>query len=52
MVREDGEVVCYHFYERNDLEDYLFEHTVIDTPSQSKHKFGQIYAIDGEFYLD
>ena len=52
VVREDGEVVCYHFYERNDLEDYLFEHTVIDTPSQSRHKFGQIYAIDGEFYLD
>ena len=52
VVREDGEVVCYHFYERNDLEDYLFEHTVIDTPSQSRHKFGQIYAIDGESYLD
>ena len=52
VVREDGEVVCYHFYERNELEDYLFENTVIDTPSQGKHKFGQIYAIDGEFYLD
>ena len=52
MVRQDGKVVCYHFYERNDLEDYLFEHTVIDTPSQSRHKFGQIYAIDGEFYLE
>ena len=52
VVREDGEVVCYHFYERNDLEDYLFENAVIDTPSQSRHKFGQIYAIDGEFYLD
>ena len=25
VVREDGEVVCYHFYERNELEDYLFE---------------------------
>ena len=34
VVREDGEVVCYHFYERNDLEDYLFENAVIDTPSQ------------------
>jgi len=52
VVREDGEVVCYHFYERNDLEDYLFENAVIDTPSQKRHDFGGIYAIDGEFYLD
>ena len=52
VVRKDGEVVCYHFYERNDLEDYLFENVVIDTPSQTRHDFGGIYAIDGKLYLN
>ena len=24
VVRKDGEIVCYHFYNRNDVEDYLY----------------------------
>lgn len=51
VVKEDGEVVCYHFYDRNDLEDYLFYNTCFDTPSTSRHQFGTIYEEDGKLWL-
>ena len=44
VVKEDGDVVCYHFFDRNDLEDYLFFNTRFETPSQSRHKFGVVYV--------
>lgn len=51
VVKEDGDIVCYHFFDRNDLEDYLFYNTRFETPSTSRHEFGNIYQIDGECYL-
>lgn len=50
VVKEDGEIVCYHFFDRNDLEDYLFNNTYFDTPSTKRHNFGDIYHTDdGDF---
>ncbi len=43
VVRDDGELLCYHFYFTKNFEDYLFNNTRLDTPSSSKHKFGEIY---------
>ncbi len=43
VVKEDGEIVCYHFFDRNELEDYLFNNTYFDTPSTKRHNFGDIY---------
>ncbi|MBO4876284.1 MAG: HpaII family restriction endonuclease [Bacteroidales bacterium] len=51
VVKENGDIVCYHFYDRNDLEDYLFYNTGFETPSTSRHNFGEIYEKDGEFWL-
>lgn len=51
VVKEDGEIVCYHFFDRNDLEDYLFFNTRFETPSTSRHNFGSIYEINGEFFM-
>lgn len=48
IVKEDGDAVCYHIYNRNAFKNYLFAATRFDTPSQSKHKFGKIYEEDGE----
>lgn len=42
VVREDGEVLCYHFFDRNDLEEYLFRNTQFDTPSTTRHGFGTL----------
>jgi len=52
VVRNDGELVCYHIYDRNQFEDYLFHNTKLDTPSSSRHGFGLIYREGGENYFN
>ncbi len=42
VVREDGALLCYHVYNWNDLQDYLFETTFLDQPSTGRHKYGMI----------
>lgn len=51
VVKEDGDIVCYHFFDRNDLEDYLFYNTRFETPSTSRHEFGKIYEQEGHFFV-
>ena len=51
VVKEDGDIVCYHFFDRNDLEDYLFYNTRFETPSTSRHEFGDIYSTNGKYCL-
>lgn len=51
VVKEDGDIVCYHFFDRNDLENYLFYNTRFETPSTSRHAFGKIYEQEGRFYI-
>ncbi len=48
VVKEDGDVLCYHIYNRNEFEDYLLNTSFIDTPSSSKHGFGNIETINGK----
>jgi len=43
VVKEDGEVLCYHIYNRNEFQEYLFNNTKFDTPSSGRHGFGKIY---------
>lgn len=38
VVKEDGDLVCYHFYDRNRFEDYLFYGTMLERASSSKYK--------------
>lgn len=47
IVKEDGDVVCYHIYNHNAFMNYMFENTRFDTPSQSRHGFGKIYEENG-----
>ena len=42
VVKEDGDIICYHIYDRNPLEDYLFDNTYFDTPSTSRHDHGSV----------
>lgn len=48
IVKEDGDIVCYHIYNRNAFKNYIFAATRFDTPSQTKHGFGKIYDKNGE----
>ena len=51
IVKDDGDVVCYHIYNRNAFRNYMLANTRFDTPSKSKHGFGTIYEEDGVQFL-
>ncbi len=52
IVKENGEVLCYHIYNRNEFEDYLLNNTKLDTASSSRHGFGEVYKNNGELYFN
>lgn len=52
VVKKDGDIVCYHFYNRNDVEDYLYHNTRFERASRSRYDFGKLYrAKDGNVYI-
>lgn len=48
VVRDDGEIICYHIYDKTLFENYLYNKTKFDTPSSSRHRFGSIELENGE----
>lgn len=52
IVKDTGELVCYHLYNDDDFKDYLYENTKLDTPDAKRHDFGYLYEEDGEKYID
>lgn len=51
IVREDGEIVCYHIYNLDRFRAYLFDNTKLDTPSTTKHGFGKLYEEKGDLFF-
>jgi hypothetical protein len=51
VVKDDGEVLCYHIYNRNEFEDYLLNNTRLETASSSRHDFGKVYEKDGQLFF-
>lgn len=51
VVKEDGEVLCYHIYNRNEFEDYLLSNTKFETASSSRHDFGSIIKENGKLFF-
>lgn len=52
IVRRDGDVVCYHVFNRDYFEEYLLNNTMIDRPSASRHDYGYVYKKGEHFYID
>ncbi len=52
IIKENGDVLCYHIYNRNEFEDYLLNNTKLDTASSSRHGFGKIYKENNELYFN
>ena len=42
VVKKDGEVLCYHFYDRNRFEDFLFSNAYLERSSTSRHEYASI----------
>lgn len=52
VVKKDGDIVCYHFYNRNDVEDYLYNNTRFERGGRNRHGFGSLYrGGDGNVYI-
>ena len=51
VVRQDGEIVCYHIYNKNEFEDYLFNNLKIDYPSRSRYNYGDVYSLGAKQYV-
>ena len=51
IVKKNGDVLCYHIYNRNQFEEYLFQNTKLETPSSTRHDFGKIYEENAKYYF-
>jgi type II restriction enzyme len=51
IVKENGEIVCYHIYNRNEFQEYLLQNTRIEQASTSRYNFGNLYEENQKIYL-
>jgi len=52
IVKETGDVVCYHLYNSDDFEDYLLKNTYMDKPSTSRYGYGNVEKTsDGRYIM-
>jgi len=51
VVREDGEIVCYHLYNAEAFRNYLFNNTRMESPSATRHGYGTVYEENGELFI-
>ncbi len=51
VVKEDGDVICYHIINRNLFEDYLLENTKMETPSSGRHGFGVLFTKNNQLFI-
>ena len=42
VVKKDGEILCYHFYDRNRFEDFLFLNAYLERSSTTRHEYASI----------
>lgn len=52
IVKDTGEILCYHIYNKNQFEDYLFHNTKLETASSTRHEFGKIYSENGNLFFN
>ena len=52
LVNKDGDLVFYHTNKEATLKDFFYQQTFFDTPSTTRHRFGNVYREnDGKTYF-
>lgn len=51
LVKLDGDVLFYYLYNIKDFEEYLFNNLRFETPSASRHGFGEVFQRDGKNFI-
>ena len=52
IVKEDGDVLAYHIYNRDAFETYLLNNTKLERGSTTRHGFASLYKEDGKMYIN
>ena len=51
-VKKDGEIVCHHiFYDNIALKNYLFKNTKLESPSTTRHGYGQLFKENDKVFF-
>lgn len=52
VVKKDGEILCYHFYDQNRFEDFLFKNAYLERGKTRRHGYASLYRDeDGKVYF-
>lgn len=51
VVKENGDVICYHIFDRMNFEEYLLKNTKMETASSTRHKYARIYNENGMYHI-
>ncbi len=51
VAKDNGEVVAYHLYNRDQFKQYLFTNTFFERASTKKHDYGYLYEENGKVYI-
>jgi hypothetical protein len=51
IVKQSGELVCYHIYNRNEFQNYLINNTRLEQASTTRYQFGQVYEDNGKYFI-
>jgi len=49
VVKGNGDVLCYHIYDKNRFEDYLFTNAYLERASTTRHGYATIEELDKTF---
>jgi type II restriction enzyme len=52
IVKENGDLVCYHLFNFEKFKEYLVNYTYLETPSSTRHNFGKLYELGGKFFFN
>jgi len=52
IVKKDGDILCYHIYNRNEFQNYLFNNTKLEQASSGRYDFGKIYTENGKAFIN
>lgn len=52
VVKQSGDVVCYHLYNRDEFLSYLYENTKFESASSTRHDYGKVYQEEGKMYFN
>lgn len=51
IVKGNGDLVCYHIYNRNEFQSYLINNTRLEQASTTRYKFGDLYRDENKLFI-